>query len=74
LLTQLLIFYFRNVMGLYYLSVARTDDPDLHWEGGDYSGNIPKPIVNIPVGLLGCASRRGQSTNLDRLFDLPEGR
>jgi hypothetical protein len=45
-------------MGLYYLSVGRTDDPDLHWERGDYTGNIPTPMAKIPVGLLGCVKAR----------------
>ena len=27
--------------------VGDLDDPDFHWDGGNWNGNVPKPIYNI---------------------------
>jgi hypothetical protein len=29
------------------LAVGELDDPDFHWDGGDYNGNLPRPLLNL---------------------------
>jgi hypothetical protein len=42
-------------MSFYNLYVGDASDPKFHWDGGDYSGNIPKIILDLGgIGLLGC--------------------
>lgn len=32
--------------------IGDLDDPEFHWNGGDWNGNVPKPIASVfpPVG------------------------
>ena len=32
--------------------IGDLDDPQFHWDGGDWNGNVPKPIASVfpPVG------------------------
>jgi hypothetical protein len=46
-------------MSFYNLYIGDASDPKFQWDGGDYSGNIPKIILNLGgIGLTGCASAR----------------
>ncbi len=46
-------------MSFYNLYVGDASDPNFHWEGGDYSGNIPKIIIDLGgTGLTGCIEAR----------------
>jgi hypothetical protein len=46
-------------MSYYNLCVGDASDPKFHWDGGDYSGNIPEIILDLgSIGLTGCASAR----------------
>lgn len=46
-------------MSFYNLYVGDASDPKFHWDGGDYSGNIPKIILELgSLGLPGCAAAR----------------
>ncbi len=41
------------------LYVGDASDPKFHWDGGDYSGNIPKIILDLGgIGLMGCVKAR----------------
>ena len=41
------------------LYVGDASDPKFHWEGGDYSGNIPVIILDLGgIGLMGCVEAR----------------
>jgi len=42
-------------MSFYNLYVGDASDPKFHWDGGDFSGNIPKIILDLGgLGLFGC--------------------
>lgn len=47
-------------MSFYDLYVGDASDPKFHWEGGDYSGNIPAILVDLGggIGPFGCARAR----------------
>jgi hypothetical protein len=46
-------------MSFYNLYVGDASDPRFHWDGGDYSGNIPETILDLGgLGLSGCAGAR----------------
>jgi hypothetical protein len=46
-------------MSSYNLYVGDASDPRFHWDGGDYSGNIPEIIMELSsLGLPGCARAR----------------
>jgi hypothetical protein len=46
-------------MSFYNLYVGDASDPKFHWDGGDYSGNIPEIIMDLGgTGLTGCVKAR----------------
>ncbi|MEI7912779.1 MAG: hypothetical protein WCK77_24390 [Verrucomicrobiota bacterium] len=46
-------------MSFYNLYVGDASDPTFHWDGGDFSGNIPKIILDLGgLGLFGCVEAR----------------
>ena len=46
-------------MSFYNLYVGDATDPTFHWDGGNYSGNIPEIIMELSsLGLPGCARAR----------------
>ena len=46
-------------MSFYNLYVGDASDPKFHWDGGDYSGNIPIIILDLGgIGLTGCVEAR----------------
>lgn len=46
-------------MSFYNLYVGDASDPKFHWDGGDYSGNIPNIILDLgSIGLFGCIDAR----------------
>jgi hypothetical protein len=46
-------------MSFYNLYVGDASDPKFHWDGGDYSGNIPEIILDLGgIGLFGCIDAR----------------
>ncbi|MGD9417373.1 MAG: hypothetical protein Q7R22_000410 [Verrucomicrobiota bacterium JB025] len=46
-------------MAYYHLYVGDASDTKFHWDGGDYSGNIPEVILNLGgTGLPGCIAAR----------------
>jgi hypothetical protein len=46
-------------MSLNNLYIGDASDPKFHWDGGDYSGNIPEIILDLGgIGLMGCVEAR----------------
>lgn len=46
-------------MSYYNLYVGDASDPKFHWDGGDFSGNIPNIILDLgSIGLSGCVAAR----------------
>ena len=46
-------------MSFYNLYVGDASDPKFHWDGGDFSGNIPKILMDLGgLGLFGCVEAR----------------
>jgi hypothetical protein len=46
-------------MSFYNLYVGDASDPTFHWDGGNYSGNIPNIILDLgSIGLCGCVHTR----------------
>jgi hypothetical protein len=46
-------------MSFYNLYVGDASDPKFQWEGGDFSYNIPKIILDLGgIGLMGCVEAR----------------
>jgi len=46
------------------LYVGDASDPKFHWDGGDYSGNIPEIILDLGgIGLMGCVEARSLLEN-----------
>lgn len=46
-------------MSFYNLYVGDASDPKFQWDGGDFSYNIPKVILDLGgIGLMGCVEAR----------------
>ena len=46
-------------MSVYHLNIGDVSDPKLHWDGGDYSGNTPKILLDLGrIGIMGCVEAR----------------
>ncbi len=46
-------------MSFYNLYVGDASDPKFNWEGGDFSYNIPKILLDLGgIGLTGCVEAR----------------
>jgi hypothetical protein len=47
-------------MSMAVVYIGRMDDPDFHWDGGNWDGNVPKPITKYFPGRV-FSSEKGLS-------------